>query len=96
MLGTTLHEFGSHATRDMGGRTSELANKTFSTADARNDSATRGSLEDVIAVPCHEVAVIDNVLLARLKLAKRFSRLLKQFSTAGTLSLRMLTLQGGE
>lgn len=44
-------------------RPRELADETFARADARYDAARRRALEDVLAVPSDEVAVVNDVFL---------------------------------
>lgn len=47
-----------------GPRPCELAHQTFSAADAGNDASARYALHNVFAIPGHQVAVVDDVLLA--------------------------------
>lgn len=42
----------------------EFADQTFSAADAGDDATAGDALEHVLAVPGHEVAVVDDVALA--------------------------------
>ena len=52
-------------------RARKLADQAFPAADAGNDASARHTLHHVLAVPGHEVAVVDDVLFAFHKL--RFS-----------------------
>ena len=45
-------------------RARKLADQAFATADAGNDASARHTLHHVLAVPGHEVAVVDDVLFA--------------------------------
>lgn len=44
-------------------RTREFTNESFTTAEAGDDTAGSRALEDVVAVPGYEMAVVDDVLL---------------------------------
>ena len=55
-----LHKHGTGA--------SKFADQTFSRADAGDDASTGHSFHDVFAVPCYQVAVVDDVLLFGLQL----------------------------
>ena len=47
-------------------RTGELAHQPFARADAGDDTPARHALQDVLAIPGYEVAVVDDVFLAFL------------------------------
>lgn len=51
-------------------RTSKLAHQTFTCCKTRDDATRGDTLHYVLAVPCNEVAVVGNVLLALDQLAK--------------------------
>ena len=59
----SLHEYRPRAR--------ELADQAFATADAGNDASARHTLHHVLAVPGHEMAVVDNVLFAFHELRSR-------------------------
>ena len=46
-----------------GRHTSELAHQTFTCRQSGDDAATGDTLQDVLAVPGDEVAIVDNVFL---------------------------------
>ena len=48
--------------------TCEFANQAFTRADAGNDPPTSNSLEHVLAVPGHQMTVVNDVLLGLLQL----------------------------
>ena len=50
--------------------TCKLAHQTFASTHVANDASARNTLEDILAVPCHEMSVVDDVLLAFSKLLK--------------------------
>jgi len=49
-------------------RTRKLTDQALPRAHARDDPTTCHALEDVFAVPSHEMAVVDDVFLAFLQL----------------------------
>ena len=48
--------------------TCKLTDQAFPRADAGDDATARDALEDVFAIPSHEMTVVDDVLLAFLQL----------------------------
>lgn len=48
--------------------TSKLANKTFAGTHVADDTAACNTFQDVLAIPCHQMAVINDVFLALAKL----------------------------
>lgn len=51
------------------GRTCELAHQALAGAEIADDAAARNTLEDILAVPGDEVAVVDDVFFAFAELA---------------------------
>ena len=49
-------------------RPRELANQPLPSTHIRDDAARRRALQDVTAVPRHEVAIVNDILLALLQL----------------------------
>jgi len=49
-------------------RTSKLANQALTRADPRDDAATGSTLKDIITIPSDQMAVINDILFALLKL----------------------------
>lgn len=50
------------------GHTGEFADQSFARAQVTENPTTGNTLQDIIAIPCYEMAVVDDVLLARLEL----------------------------
>ena len=60
-----LHEHGAGAC--------ELAHQPFAAGHVADDAAARRALEHVVAVPRHQVPVVDDVFFAGLEVLRRVS-----------------------
>ena len=61
---------------------SKLAHKAFTCAHIAYDTAARNSFEDIIAIPCYEMAVVDDVLLAFAELHNNVSKCFRDVDEA--------------
>ena len=52
-------------------RTGELADETFARCCTRDNTARRSALEYVLAIPRHEVSIVNDILLAFHQLRSR-------------------------
>lgn len=52
-------------------RTGKLADQSFASAEIRDDAAARDAFEDVFAVPCDKVTVVDDISFSFVELLDR-------------------------
>lgn len=68
--------------------TCELADQSFSSRESRNDTSARYALDHVVAVPSYEMAIVDDVLLARRNLQTKSAQPF-QFTRGGIIEMKL-------